>query len=470
MATLSSTGIGSGLDVKSMVTQLVALEKQPLTRLKTQAATIDAKVSAYGQIKSLISSLADVAGQLNSVTGWNGVTTSSSNSTAVSVSAIGGTAAGQFSVAVQTLAQSQASASQALLPVGGALGAGTLHLDAGSWNALGTVFTPGTGNVTVDVVIAAGDTVANIASKINGSSANVTATVINDASGDRLLLRSKNSGSSNGFQLTVTDADTTDTDNAGLSRLVFGSSNTQLGVNAAATVNGIAVTSTSNTFATTVPGVTFTALQVTTTPAVLTISQDAEAIRKHISDFVSAYNAVNSALVEATKYDQATKTAGILQGDPTAVGLQYALRGILQSAVTGGSFAKLADIGITQQLGGDLALDAAKLSTAMQSPLDVKNLFRASTGTASTDGLAVKLKAFTDGLMAASGMFATKTAALKRETAQNDLAQEKVNARAATVEAQLTKRYTALDAQMAQLTSLNAYVTQQVTTWNKNTA
>ncbi len=470
MATISSTGIGSQLDVKSIVSQLVALEKQPLTRLKTQAATIEAKVSAYGHIKSLVSSLADVASQLNSVTGWNGVTATSSNSTAVSVSAIGGTATGSFSVAVQSLAQSQATASQALLPIGSLLGGGTIHLEAGSWNGAGTVFTPTVGSVMVDVVISATDTVSSIASKINGSGANVTATVINDVSGERLLLRSKNSGAANGYRMTVTDSDLADTDDAGLSRLVFNASTTQYGANAAATINGVAVSSASNTFATTIPGVTFNALQVTTTPALVTIAQDSAAISKHINDFVSAYNAVNAALKEATKYDQTTKTAGILQADPTAVGLRYALNGILQSGVTGGTFARLADIGITQQLGGDLVVDGGKLTTAMQSPDQVKNLFRASTGVAADDGIAVKLKAFTNGLMSAAGMFSTKTAALQRDADLNSQAQNKVNQRALTVEAQLYKRYSELDKQMAQLNALNAYVSQQVTTWNKNTA
>ncbi len=470
MATISSTGIGSGLDVKSIVSQLVALEKQPLTRLKTQAATIDAKVSAYGHIKSLVSSLADVAGQLNSVTGWNGVSVSSSNATAVSATAVGGTASGNFSVAVQTLAQSQATASQALLPIGTLLGGGTIHLEAGSWNGAGTVFTPTVGSVMVDVIISASDTVSSIASKINGSGANVTATVINDVTGERLLLRAKNSGASNGYRMTVTDADLNDTDNAGLSRLVSGASTTQAGVDAAATINGVAVSSSSNTFASTIPGLTFVAQQVTTTPAQITIAQDTAAMSKHITDFVDAYNAVNAALSEATKYDQATKTAGILQGDPTAVGLRYALSGILQSVVPGGTFTKLADIGIGQQLGGALTVDSSKLATAMQQPTEVKNLFRASTGTTANDGIALKLQSFTNGLLAAAGMFSTKSAALQRQTDLNTKAQDKVNQRATTVEAQLNKRYSELDAQMGKLNALSAYVTQQVTTWNKNTA
>lgn len=105
MATLSSPGIGSGLDIKNIVSQLVALEKRPLDTLKLQAATVQTKISAFGQIKSLVSTLSDAAGKLTSVTGWNAVSTASSDSKFVSASAIGGTLPTSFSVEVQGLAK-----------------------------------------------------------------------------------------------------------------------------------------------------------------------------------------------------------------------------------------------------------------------------------------------------------------------------------------------------------------------------
>ena len=103
MATISSPGIGSGLDIKSIVSQLVALEKAPLTALDVKTATIQTKISAFGQIKSLVSPLSDAASTLNSLTTWNAVTTSSTNSKAVTAGAIGGTVA-TTSVEVQALA------------------------------------------------------------------------------------------------------------------------------------------------------------------------------------------------------------------------------------------------------------------------------------------------------------------------------------------------------------------------------
>ena len=135
MATISSPGVGTnGLDVKSIISQLVALEKKPLDTLKLQAATVNTKISAFGQIKSLVSTLQDAASKLTSVTGWNGVSTTSSDSKFVSASAVGGTLPTSFNVEIQSLAKAQATASAALLPVGGALGAGTLRLELGKWS------------------------------------------------------------------------------------------------------------------------------------------------------------------------------------------------------------------------------------------------------------------------------------------------------------------------------------------------
>lgn len=467
MATISSPGIGSGLDVKSIVSQLVAIEKQPLEKLKLQAATVQTKISAFGQIKSMVSTLADAAGKLTSVTGWNAVSATSSNSSAVSATAIGGTLPTTFSVEVQGLAKAQATASASLLPVGGALGAGTLRLELGQWSVSPASFTPGAG-VPVDIDITASDTVFDIASKINGADAGLTATVLSDASGERLLLRGKNTGEEAGFRLSVTDADGVNDDASGLSRLVAGSTVTQAAENARATVNGIAVTSATNTFANTVAGVTFKAEAVTTAAVDITIAKDNSALTKNIDDFVAAYNAINELLSDATKYDGTTKQAGLFQGDSTAIGLQNALRSAVQSVSTASSvFQRLADVGITQQLGGNLAVDSAKLAKALEKPDEVKNMFR-STESGSAQGIAVKIKALTTSLLSVDGFFKAKDATLQLSLDRNAKDQTRVSERAQAVETQLNRRYSALDTQLASLNALNAYISQQVTAWNKS--
>ena len=473
MATLSSPGIGSGLDIKNIVSQLVALEKRPLDTLKLQAATVQTKISAFGQIKSLVSTLSDAAGKLTSVTGWNAVSTASSDSKFVSASAIGGTLPTSFSVEVQGLAKAQATASAALLPVGGGLGAGTLRLELGKWSVAPASFTPAAG-VPVDIQVLATDTLGDVASKINGANAGVTASVLTDASGERLLLRGKNTGEESGFRLSVFEGGDTDpqsaqnTDATGLSRLVNGSSITQSAQNARATVNGIAVTSATNTFANTVSGVTFKAEQVTTSPIDITVTKDNSAVQKNIDDFVSAYNAINQLLQDATKYDNATKSGGVLQGDSTAITLQNSLRNALQSVTTGSSvYQRLADVGITQQRGGDLAVDSSKLSAAMGNMDELRNMFR-SNGAGDAEGIAVRIKKVASDLLSSEGFFKTKDDVLKRSLERNAKEQTRVNEKASRVEAQLNAKYSALDAKISSLNALNAYIGQQVTTWNKS--
>lgn len=458
MAAISSTGIGSGLDVKSIVSQLVALEKQPLTGLKAQAATTQTRISAYGQIQSLISTLSDAAGSLASVTGWNAVRATSSDTASVSASAAGGTSPTAFSVEVSALAKAKSTTSAVVPPAGSAVGAGTLSLTLGS-------------GASVSLTVSASDTVANVASAINGAGAGVTATVLTDATGDRLLLRSTATGVAASFTLAVTsDADGNAGDAAGLSRLVVGSTTTQAGVDAAATVNGIPVTSATNTFANSVAGVTFTAQKVTTAPVEITIAKDNTQVSSNIDAFVKAYNAINDLLGDATKYDSTTKSAGLLQGDSSALSLQNSLRAALQSVTTGSKvFSRLADVGLTQQRGGDLVVDATKLTAAMGNMDELKNLFR-STGGGSADGIAVKIKSLATSLLSTDGFFTNKTYSLQRALDSNAKEQDRVNARASTLETSLTKRYSALDAQMASLNALNAYISQQVTSWNKNTA
>ncbi|MDZ4074562.1 MAG: flagellar filament capping protein FliD [Hylemonella sp.] len=466
MATITSQGIGSGLDIKSIVSQLVSVEKQPLNKLKLEATATQSKISAFGQIQSLVSALADAASALNSLTGWNGVFATSSDSASVSVSAIGGTQPTEFNVEVQSLAKAQATASMALLPVGGAIGAGTVRLEIGSWS--GASFTAGSGT-PVDLTISASDTVSDVASKINGANAGVTATVLTDASGERLLLRGKNTGIGAGFRLSVTsDADGNVADALGLSRVVNGSTVTQAASDAAATINGIAVTSATNTFANAVSGVTFTAVKQTAGPVAIAITKDASAVQKKIEAFVKAYNDINGVLNEAMKYDPATKAAGMLQGDAMTQSLQNALRSVVQSSTTASSvFGRLSDVGVSVLRGGNLEINSVKLSSAMSNMDELKKFF-SSTGAGAAQGIAGRFKALTSAMLSAAGFFKNNQDSLQRDLDKNTKEQARVNDHAAKVEASLNRRYSALDTQMSSLNALNSYMTQQITQWNKS--
>ena len=478
MASFSSIGIGLGgnVDVNGLIKASVDAVKIPITKtggLSQQAALTSAKVSAFGQFKSLISTLADAASKLSSVTGWNGVSATSSKAEAVSVSAVGGAAATSFNVQVQNLSKAQSSISVALSPVSQAVGAGTLSLDVGKWSGEPKVFTMGSAG-TVNVEVSATDTLADIASKINGSKAGVTATVLTDAAGERLMLRSKTTGEDAGYRMSPVDADGDLADSAGLSRLVSGGT-TEYALNANATVNGIAVTSATNSFVNTVAGVTFNALQVTNTDVAVTVAKNNSSVKANIEAFVSAYNAINQALNDVTKYDEGTKTAGLLQGDSAAVTLQNTLRMALQSVNGSGALRNLSAVGVVSEGGlgnlsptGNLTLDATKFNKAMENPDEVKAFFRGPDGGSVEDGFAGKFKSFTTKLLASDGFFASKAKIYEQSLKLNAKDVETINDRADRLEKSLTARYTALDTKMSSLNALNAYISQQVTTWNKS--
>lgn len=478
MASFSSIGVGLGgsVDVNALIKASVDAVKIPITKtngLKDQATFVNAKISTFGQLKSMVSDFSDAAGKLNSVTGWNAVTATSSNADAVTVSATGGTAATSFSVEVQNLAKAQSTASAPLLPVGGYMGVGSLKIELGKWSGSPTSFAAGAAN-PVNITIAATDKLADVASKINGANAGVTASILSDASGERLLLRSKTTGEDAGFQMTVTDGDGNNTDATGLSRLTTGSS-IDYGANAKATVNGIPVSSATNQF-NTVSGVTFSAVKVTTSPVEITVAKDTTAVRANVDAFVKAYNTLNNALNDITKYDKENKTAGLLQGDSTALGLQNSLRSAIQSMADGaGGFRGLSSIGIGVAGGlsninptGELVVDSTKLNKALENPDAVKAMFRGPDGGTATDGVSEKILKTTKSLLASDGFFASKDKLLQNSLKRNAQEIERVNDLADRTETNLKARYTALDTKMSQLNALNAYISQQVTTWNKS--
>ena len=486
---ISSTGIGSSLPVDSIISQLVALEKQPLVALQTKAADIQSRISTVGQISSQMSALNTAAFNLSLDGAWNNVSTSSSNPSAVTATATSGTAPTSFSVDVSQLARAQSTASSSV-PADTQIGTGTLTIDLGAWD-FGTtqspvnppVFTAGSASSINIAVGAGGNTLTSIAQKINNANAGVTATILQDVTGQRLLIRSTTTGAASGFRIQVADDDGDSNDSAGLSSLAFdpgtaasggaasfgmGDNTFQQATNSIATINGQKVESTTNTVKDAVPGVTLNLSAVTTSPANVGISNDTSTVTKNIQALVDAYNALNSTLADATKYDATTKTAGILQGDSVIVGLQNALRSMITSTSSGSSFRNLADLGITMQLGGALTVDSTKLAAGLSGKLsDVKNLFALNNSNAATNGIARKAKDFATGALAVSGLITNETNSLQGMATSNQKNQDKVNAHADAVAAQLKATYTALDVRMGQLTALSQFVTQQVTLWNK---
>lgn len=481
MATISSAGIGSGLDVDTIVTKLMALEQKPLTTLQRRASALDSKISAFGSLKSQLATLSDAADKLAGAATWNAKAVSSSNTSAVAASVASGADAtvSSFSIEVSQLARAQSVASAAVAS-GSGIGSGTLSIQLGRWDGAGpspAFAASSTDAVTVSV--AAGDSLATIASKINAAGAGVTATVLKDLSGDRLMLRSSATGEAAGFRVRASD-DGTQTGGPGLSALAFddpaagsgmAANSIQYGQNAAATINGIAVSAASNTLAGTIPGLSLTLLQTTTAPVEITASTDAASMSSAVQSFVSAYNALNQMLNAATKYDATTKTGALLQGDATTVGLQNAIRTLVGQVSGGGALQRLSDLGVSiaKNGAGDLALDSTRLGTALKDPAAVQQFFAAAAGSSdSVTGFATRFSAFTRSTIGSEGSLSGKTTALQSQKTRNSKDQDRLNDRLTLVEQRLRKQYTSLDGTMNSLTALSSYVTQQIAQWNRS--
>lgn len=467
---ISSPGLASGIDVQGIVSKLVALERAPLAPLQKQAATFQSKLSIYGTLKSMVSALGDAAAKMAKPAAWDLVKGSSSASDKVGITVSPGTAPTSMSIEVQALAKAQSNASAAVT-AGSPVGSGTLSIQLGSW--AGGTFAPGSA-AAVDVTVGATDSLSTIAGKINAAGAGVSATVLRDASGERLLVRANDTGETKGFRIQAADDDGVANDANGLSRLAYdktagvfhGMALSQAGTNAQATVNGTAITSASNTVKDALPGITLNLSQVTTAPVEISVSNDKDGLRKNIQAFVDAYNTINNMLATATKYDPDTKVAGSLQGDSTAVGLQNALRGMMRSVTPGGDYTRLLDIGIEIKSGGVMSIDSTKLDAALDNPAGLKALFTTESTQPGSRGFALKVDAFADGLLAIDGMVSSRAESLSQAIKRNEKEQEKVTDRAARAETRLLAQYNAMDAAVGRLSGLNAFVAQQVTLWN----
>lgn len=465
---VSSLGVGSGLDASSIITKLMAVEAQPLTDLKKKETDLRTKVSLFGQVQSLFGDLQTAANNLKSTTLWNQTVASSDNGAAVGVSTGSGALAGNYAVAVSQLASRQTVTSSVYAASTTALAAGTLTLELGQWTGTpASGFAAKAGTTPVTITLGAGDdlSLAGLRDKINAAGAGVTATIVTDNSGARLSIRSTDSGAVNGFRLTAA---------GGLTGFAYDATApsplalNQAAQNAQATINGIPITSSSNTLTNVIDGVTLNLQARTTTDANITVNPDGDAVSKGVDAFVKAYNAVASFIATQTKYDPASKTGAPLQGNSTVVGLLWQLRGVLnQFSSASTAYTALSDVGITMQADGTLATNASKLGAAITNRSQLQKLLATSGADTASSGFMVRFSRLADAVLGVDGSLTTASSTLQSQISKMVKREDDMQRRLDATQARLTAQYQALDAQMANLNSLSNYVTAQLAAWNK---
>ena len=375
---ISSAGIGSGLDVNGIVTSLMGVEQKPLTAVTKQKTDYQSQVSAYGSLKSSLSTFQTAVSALSTTSKFNAQTVTSSNTSALTATANGSATLGDYALTVSQLAKSQKLASAGFASTADTVDTGTLAIAFGSYDAASPYsFTANTAKTALSITIdSSNNTLAGVRDAINATNASVTATIVNNGSTHQLVMTSKDTGEVNSLQIS------------GISQLAYDKSNgianmteVQAAKNAMMEVDGITVTKASNTITDVVEGVTLNLLTTSSGASVnLAVASNQEAVKTSVTAFVDAYNKLDTTLRNLTKYDSTGKASGVLLGDSTARSVMSQIKAVMTKAIaTTGSFTTLGQIGVSFQSTGQLALDSTKLTTAMSSNFnDIASLFATS--------------------------------------------------------------------------------------------
>jgi flagellar hook-associated protein 2 len=454
---ISSTGIGSGLDINSIVTSLTtAAGLAQNTQLSDRKSSLTAQVSAYGTFSSALSTLQATLTTLETPSTLAGRTATVSDSKVASGSATGGAIPATYSLQVQNLATAASLASQPVSSGTTVVGTGSLTIAVGGNSA----------SISID---STNNTLAGIAAAINSAPNNpgVSASVLTTSAGARLVLTGTATGAANAITVTQSGGD------GGLAALTYDPAHgvtkltqTQAATDANFSVNGFAATSPSNQVTSVISGVTLNLLGTTAanTPATLTIGNDTTGAQASIGTFVTALNGLITSIQSLTGYDPSTKTAGPLLGNATLQSFQSQLSKILdqvQSGNTGGG-TSLASLGIAANPQGTYSTNTTTLGNALTASVaSVGNFFGGA------NGIATQLNTLINGYTQSGGLLDSINKGLQSSLTDVANQQTALNARLATYSATLTKEYNAMDTAVALLKQTQTFLTAE---FNPNSA
>lgn len=489
MATVSSLGIGSNLDLTSLLANIKSAEQAPLQALQQKQTSYNAKLTAYGQLQSALSALQTAANALAKPELFQGFTTSSSASDVLSATANVSAMSGVYVVNVTQLAQAQSLASAgvassitALADPGSAKT--TLLFDFGSISGgslgsdgkyTGATFSPAvlpsataSNSITIDPTKSS---LADIRDAINGNAGlGVSASIVNDGSAtpNRLVLTSKQTGTASSMRITASGDPSVSGSVAdpAIAALLSNdpASSTQLQQTMAAqntllSVNGIAVTSATTSVKDAVQNVTMTVTKLGN--STLTVQNDTTSVQGAITSFVNAYNSLQGLASKLTAYDANSKSGAALLGDSTLRNIQVRIRSMLntEQAANSSGLNMLSQIGVSFQKDSTLATDSAKLTAALNTKLSgVAALFSGNSG---VGGYGKQMATLIDNFIGTDGTLSTATKGLNTTldslSKQYSATSERIDATVARYKAQFTR----LDVMMSSMNRTSSYLTQQ---------
>jgi flagellar hook-associated protein 2 len=461
--TLTASGVGSGLDIKSLVSQLMAVEQRPLGLLAQQEARYQAKLSALGSVQGYLSSIQTAAQTLGAgVSSMYGASVSDPDMLSA---ALGSHAQpGSYALEIESLAQVQKLVSPApgLASSASSIGTGqatsvTITLGSISGTAVdgqyaGAGFSPAGQGVSLSIG-SPNNTLAGIRDAINAADAGVSATIINDGSGTpyRLALSSQTTGTASSMRIAVSG----DAAIAGLlaydpTAAAQNLDQVQAAQDARLSIDGVAITRPTNSVSDAIEGVTLSLLASTDEPVTLDVQFDKGKLNSALGSLVSAWNGANRAIASASA------KGAVLQGDSVLLGLQRRLRAIVSDAHhgLGGSLSSLSQLGISFQKDGSLSLDASRLSAALASHSGDALALAAAVGNS--------LKTALDTMLGAQGAIASSSSGIDRSI--RDIGERRINIqnRLVSVQARYQTQFNALDRLLSGMGQTSAFLTQQL--------
>lgn len=457
-ASITSLGVGSGLDLESI---LESLEESKTTSLldpiTAQEESVEAEISVYGTLTSALDTLQSAAEALADASLYESLSTSISGS-GVAVTTSSEAVAGTYSIEVTQLAQAQSLATDGISDTTTTLGTGTLTLQAGSNDAV---------SITLD---SSNNTLEGLRDAINDADAGITATIVSDGSDSpyRLVLTSDSTGTEAAMTVSYSSSDSSDLA-ASLFGYADGTGNmteTVAAQDAELTINGIAITSQSNTVEEALQGVTLT-LSDTGSSQTLTITRDTDSIESAITAFVDAYNDFVTTVDELTAYDADAGTSGELLGDSTTRRISTELASDIYTQIGSGTFSYLSQLGIALESDGTLSIDEDTLASALEDNIDaVSEFFIGSDG---SSGFITRMTEDLDNYLDEdTGLIPAKTDSLDNKL---DQLEERYDEKQALIDSEMERwreQFTELDTLISTLNSTADYLTEQFEALNSD--
>jgi len=438
MASISSLGVGSGLNAEALVTQLMSVEKQSLTSLQTKQSGVQTKISAFGSISSLVDALKGKLSTMKSINTLAATKATSSDTDVLTATTSSSAKAGAYDVNVTQLARAQKT--QVLISDGNSATSGSNEVVGGG--KLKFSVEGASAPVEIDLSSNSTASLGDWRDAINGANGGVTASIINTSSGAALTITANDTGK----------AVTFDTSNATGLAALSDPANTSVSKKAQYTIDGISFETPSNTNSDAISGVTLNLAAIGTTS--LTVARDTSNIQAAVKDFVSAYNDLNTKIKSLTAYDVANKKGNTLTGDSTVRNLQNQITSALGAEYGSGTYDHLAQLGISTQKDGGLALDSAKLDSAISKDMSSVTSILTSSATA--------LYNKTNDVTKTGGMLSSKTESLNSMVKELTKRQDTMQLRLTTIEKRYRNMFSSLDTTISGLSGTSSYLTQML--------